>query len=224
MAQKLNWHYLKNTKELANKAAELIVKSAEQAISARGLFKLVLAGGSTPENAYRLLINSKTDWDKWHIYYGDERCLPAEDKDRNSKMATEVFLKHTPIPETQIHPIPAELGGEQAARDYQLLIEQVLPFDLVLLGMGEDGHTASLFPGHQHDQNELVHAVFNAPKPPPNRVSLSAKALSCSEQVIFLISTNNKQQALEDWQKGKALPVAMIAPKNPIEILLAGSK
>jgi len=224
MAQKLNWHYLKNTKELANKAAELIVKSAEQAISARGLFKLVLAGGSTPENAYRLLINSKTDWDKWHIYYGDERCLPAEDKDRNSKMATEVFLKHTSIPETQIHPIPAELGGEQAARDYQLLIEPVLPFDLVLLGMGEDGHTASLFPGHQHDQNEQVHAVFNAPKPPPNRISLSAKALSCSEQVIFLISANNKQQALEDWQKGKALPVAMIAPKNPIEILLAGSK
>ena len=222
MTQKLNWQYLKNTDELATKAAELIAQSAQQAIAARGLFKLVLAGGSTPENAYRLLINTQTDWHKWHIYYGDERCLPVEDKDRNSKMATEVFLKHTTIPEAQIYPIPSELGGEKAAIDYQAIIKQALPFDLVLLGMGEDGHTASLFPKHQHNQDELVHAVSNAPKPPSNRVSLSAKALSHSEQVIFLISANNKQQALEDWKKGKELPVATINTEKTIEILLAG--
>jgi len=222
MTQKLNWHYLKNTEELAIKAAELIAQSAKQAIAARGLFKLVLAGGSTPENAYRLLINTQTDWGKWHIYYGDERCLPVEDKDRNSKMATEVFLKHTTIPKAQIHPIPSELGKEQAAINYQAIIKQALPFDLVLLGMGEDGHTASLFPEHQHNEDELVHAVSNAPKPPSDRVSLSAKALSRSGQVIFLISASNKQQALEDWKKGKDLPVATIKTENTIEILLAG--
>ena len=222
MTQKLNWQYLENTDELATKAAELIAQSAKQAIAAKGVFKLVLAGGSTPENAYRLLINIETDWNKWHIYYGDERCLPVEDKDRNSKMATEVFLKHTVIPKMQIHAMPTELGSEQAAIDYQAIIKQALPFDLVLLGMGEDGHTASLFPGHQHNQDELVHAVSNAPKPPSDRVSLSAKALSHSEQVIFLISANNKQQALEDWKKGKDLPVATINTEKPIEILLAG--
>ena len=84
MTQNLNWQHLKNTEELATTAAGLILKSAEQAIAARGAFKLVLAGGSTPENAYRLLINAETDWSKWHIYYGDERCLAADHKDRNS--------------------------------------------------------------------------------------------------------------------------------------------
>lgn len=222
MTQKLNWQHLKNSDELATKAVELIAQSAKQAIAARGLFKLVLAGGSTPENAYRLLINIETDWHKWHIYYGDERCLPIEDKDRNSKMAADVFLKHTRIPKTQIHAMPTELGGEQAAINYQAIVKQALPFDLVLLGMGEDGHTASLFPGHVHNQDELVHAVSNAPKPPSERVSLSAKALSHSGQVIFLISANNKQQALEDWKKGEDLPVATINTENPIEILLAG--
>ncbi len=221
MTQNLNWQHLKNTNELAIKAAELIAQSAKHAIAAKGVFKLVLAGGSTPENAYRLLINIETDWNKWHIYYGDERCLPIEDKDRNSKMATDVFLKHTSIPKQQIHPIPSELGGQEAAIAYQAIVKQALPFDLVLLGMGEDGHTASLFPGHQHNKNELVHAVSNAPKPPSERVSLSAKALSQSEQVIFLISANNKQQALADWQKGKDLPVATINIEKPIEILLA---
>jgi 6-phosphogluconolactonase len=222
MTQKLNWQHLKNTDKLATKAAALITQSAKQAIAARGAFKLVLAGGSTPENTYRLLINIETDWNKWHIYYGDERCLPVEDKDRNSKMATDVFLKHTPIPKAQIHAIPTELGSEQAAIDYQAIVKQALPFDLVLLGMGEDGHTASLFPGHQHNQDQLVHAVSNAPKPPSDRVSLSAKALSSSAQVIFLISANNKQQALEDWKKGDDLPVATIDTEKPIEILLAG--
>ena len=221
MTQNLHWQYLDNTQELAKTAASLILEEANKAITARGAFKLVLAGGSTPENAYRLLVNADTDWSKWHIYYGDERCLPPEHKDRNSKMAYDAFLQHTAIPENQIHPMPSEKGGEQAAADYQALVEKTLPFDLVLLGMGEDGHTASLFPGHIHNKEELAHAVYDAPKPPPERVSLSAKALSNAEKVIFLISANNKQQALEDWKQGEDLPVATICPPNPIEILLA---
>ena len=222
MKQTLTWQHLENTDILAQKAAEIILQQAEDAIEKRGAFKLVLAGGSTPENAYRLLVNATTDWSKWHIYYGDERCLPATDKDRNSQMAADAWLQHVAISEDQIHPMQTELGAVQATLNYQSLIKKTLPFDLVLLGMGEDGHTASLFPQQSHNLDELVHEVYNAPKPPAERVSLSAKALSDSEKVVFLISANNKQEALEAWKQGDDLPIATITPKNAIEVLLAG--
>jgi 6-phosphogluconolactonase len=91
---------------------------------------------------------------------------------------------------------------------------------MVLLGMGEDGHTASLFPGHQHPKDELAHAVYNSPKPPPERVSISAKALSNTQQLIFLITGANKQEAVNDWRSGKDLPVATINPTNPIDVYI----
>ncbi len=221
MTQNLHWQHLENKQQLAETAAKLILEAADKAIAERGAFKLVMAGGSTPENAYRLLVDADTDWSKWHIYYGDERCLQPDDKDRNSKMAHDAFLQHVAIPESQIHPMPTEKGGEQAASEYRELVETALPFDLVLLGMGEDAHTASLFPGHVHNKEELAHAVYDAPKPPPERVSLSAKALSASNQVVFLVSAKNKEQALEDWKQGKDVPVATICPDNTIEILLS---
>ncbi|MCK5727869.1 MAG: 6-phosphogluconolactonase [Methylococcales bacterium] len=221
MTQSLHWQHLDNTEILAQKAADLILKNAEHAIAEKGCFKLVLAGGSTPENAYRLLIKAKTDWGKWHIYYGDERTLAADHKDRNSKMAYEVFLKHTAIPASQIHAMPTELGTEAAKKSYQAVVEAALPFDLVLLGMGEDGHTASLFPDHFHDLDESVHAIYNSPKPPSERISLSVKTLGNSTQICFLISENNKQQALAAWKKGDNLPVASIKSTNTIEVLLA---
>jgi 6-phosphogluconolactonase len=91
---------------------------------------------------------------------------------------------------------------------------------MVLLGMGEDGHTASLFPGHQHPQDELVHAVYNSPKPPPERVSISAKALSNTRELIFLITGANKQEAVNLWRSGSDLPVAAIESENPIDIYI----
>jgi 6-phosphogluconolactonase len=124
------------------------------------------------------------------------------------------------IPDSQIFTIPAELGPEPAAKKYQQIVASALPFDLVLLGMGEDGHTASLFPGHQHQENELAHAVYNSPKPPPERVSISAKALSNTQQLIFLITGTNKQEAVKNWRSGQELPVATIVPENPIDIYI----
>jgi 6-phosphogluconolactonase len=91
---------------------------------------------------------------------------------------------------------------------------------MVLLGMGEDGHTASLFPGHQHQQDELAHAVYNSPKPPPERVSISAKALSNTGQLIFLITGTNKQEAVKNWRSGQDLPVAKIVPENLVDIYI----
>ena len=220
MTQQLNWHPVENASKLATQAAAMILSAAKKAISERGCFKLVLAGGNTPAQAYRLLIDAETDWNQWHIYYGDERCLAADNKDRNSVMAVEYFLKHTAIPVEQIHTMPTELGNEKAAELYRPIVEAALPFDMVLLGMGEDGHTASLFPNQTHQQDELVHAVYNSPKAPPERISLSAAALSDAQQVIFLISAG-KDDALKAWKSGEDLPIASIQPKTAVDVLLA---
>jgi 6-phosphogluconolactonase len=220
MQQNSRWHILETAEQVALAAYQQIIKSAEQAIVEHGSFKLVLAGGGTPEKVYRLLAQADADWSKWFIYYGDERCLPAVHADRNSLMAASAFLGKVAIPEAQIFTIPAELGPEQAAKKYQQVVASALPFDMVLLGMGEDGHTASLFPGHQHQKEELAHAVYNSPKPPPERVSISAKALSSTQQLIFLITGANKQEAVKNWRSGLDLPVATIAPENPIDIYI----
>ena len=220
MQHNSRWHTLETADQVALAAHQQILSAAEQAIAERGIFKLVLAGGSTPEKVYRLLAKADADWSKWHIYYGDERCLPADHADRNSLMATSAFLEKVAIPDSQIFTIPAELGPEPAAKKYQQIVASALPFDLVLLGMGEDGHTASLFPGHQHQENELAHAVYNSPKPPPERVTISAKALSNTQQLIFLITGTNKQEAVKNWRSGQDLPVATIVPEKPIDIYI----
>ncbi|WP_333873454.1 6-phosphogluconolactonase [Methylobacter sp.] len=223
MQKNSRWHYLETAEQVADAACQQILNAATSAISERGKFKLVLAGGSTPEKVYRLLAESNANWANWanwFIYYGDERCLPADHQDRNSLMASRVFLDKVAIPAQQIYTMPAELGPEVAADRYKLAVTKAGMFDMVLLGMGEDGHTASLFPGHQHQQDELVHAVYNSPKPPPERVSISAKALSNTRELIFLITGTNKQEAVNLWRSGEDLPVAMIKPENPIDIYI----
>ena len=220
MRKNSRWHYLETAEQVAEAACQHILDAADSAISERGKFKLVLAGGKTPKKVYRLLAIAKADWANWYIYYGDERCLPADHQDRNSLMANQVFLDKVAIPANQIFTMPAELGPELAAERYRLTVAEAGKFDMVLLGMGKDGHTASLFPGHQHDQNELVHAVYNSPKPPPERISISAGGLSYSHEVIFLIVGSNKQDAVERWKQGEDLPVASIQPENSIDIYI----
>ena len=214
------WHTLETAEQVAETTCQHILNAADTAIAERGKFKLVLAGGSTPEKVYRLLAKANADWANWHIYYGDERCLPADHQDRNSLIASRVLLDKVAIPANQIYTMPAELGPEVAADRYKLAVSKAGTFDMVLLGMGEDGHTASLFPGHPHPQDELVHAVYKSPKPPPERVSLSAKALSNTRELIFLITGSNKQEAVNLWRSGSDLPVASIVPENPIDVYI----
>lgn len=134
-------------------------------------------------------------------------------------MAAQAVLDQVAIPKNQIFDIPAELGPEQGAIAYRQVVADALPFDLVLLGMGEDGHTASLFPGHQHNPDELTHAVFNSPKPPPERVSISANALGNSQQVIFLVTGVNKRDAVKQWCAGVDLPITTIS-NNDMTIMI----
>jgi 6-phosphogluconolactonase len=214
------WHVLNDPDAVAAQAVQRILQAASRAITERGLFRIVLAGGRTPETAYGLLVDADTDWSCWEIYFGDERCLPAGAAERNSLMAATALLDSVAVPTANIHPIPAELGAEAAAGEYEPLVRAALPFDLVLLGMGEDGHTASLFPGQQHPADQLVHAVHNAPKPPPDRVSLSARALSEAREVLVLVTGAGKQTAIQGWRAGEQLPIAGIGGPAQVDVLL----
>ncbi|MDO9106142.1 MAG: 6-phosphogluconolactonase [Methylovulum sp.] len=220
MQQTSHWHRLETADQVASAACQHILKAAGQAIAEHGKFKLVLAGGSTPEKVYGLLAQADADWANWVIYYGDERCLPADDADRNSMIACRTLLDKVAIPANQIFTIAAELGNEQAATAYRPIVASALPFDMVMLGVGEDGHTASLFPGHVHNEDELVHAVYDSPKAPPMRVSISAKALSDTRGLMFLITGSNKREIVKAWHAGQALPVTTITPEHPVDIYI----
>ena len=215
-----HWHLFDDAPGVAREAARRILKAADRAISAHGEFSIVLTGGRTPKSTYRLLVDADTDWSKWRIYFGDERCLPIDDTERNSLMAAVSWLDHVAIPAKNIHPIPAEQGAEAGASAYSLVVADAVPFDMVLLGMGEDGHTASLFPGQIHSNSELVHAVYDAPKPPPDRISLSRNALSNCSELLILVTGAGKQQAVARWKQGEALPIANIGAHDTVDILL----
>jgi len=216
----MQWTLLESADQVAEKACERILSAAAEAIGARGGFHLVLAGGATPRRTYEMLAQGAGDWAHWHIYFGDERCLPRQDPERNSRMAEQALTSRVPIPPEQIHPIPAELGPVTAAGRYQQTIAQQLPFDLVLLGMGEDGHTASLFPGQQYAPEPLTVAVFDAPKPPPERVSLNYATLGNCRSLLCLITGEGKRDAVGRWRSGAALPISRIQPRGRGEVLI----
>jgi 6-phosphogluconolactonase len=194
---------------LTTALADALRAEADRAIEKHGMFHLVLAGGTTPRALYRELARRKIGDARWHIWYGDERCLPLDDPERNSVMAEAEWLAASAIPPTQRRPIPAERGAEAAAMQYSTWLQDVPEFDLVLLGLGEDGHTASLFPGHVWNGAEAL-AVHAAPKLPPDRVSLSADRLSRSAQVWFIATGAGKRDALARWKQGMALPAAAV--------------
>ena len=221
--QLCRWHDFSTTAELEQSAAHAILQAAEAAVRLRGAFHIVLAGGTTPRRIYAALRKADADWNAWHVYFSDERCLPAYHPERNSKMAMETWLDQVSIPPGQIHPIQAELGAGIAASAYAKTLKNIPLFDLVLLGLGEDGHTASLFPGHDLGSavdSPAVLAVGNAPKFPPQRVSLGAHRLSAARKVFFIVSGASKKKAIQNWLHGIPIPAAAIRPQDGIDVYL----
>lgn len=220
--QTLRWHVYPDAADLVRHGARAIARASREAIAARSAFHLVLAGGETPLPVYEWLRLAETDWSAWHVYFGDERCRPRGDPARNDTRIAERWLDHVPIPPAQIHPIPAELGPEAAASAYARTLASVGEFDLVLLGMGEDGHTASLFPGlaPEIDRETDVLPVRDAPKPSPERVSLSASRLSRARQVLFFVQGEPKRAAVAAWRRGEDIPARRIAPARGVDVLL----
>jgi 6-phosphogluconolactonase len=219
-----NWHLFDDAERLAEKLANTILEIAEQAIAESGVFHFITAGGSTPNRCYQLLSQADADWSKWQVYMGDERVLPFVDSERNSQALLTHWISDIDIPVGNAHFINTEAGSEKSAQGYADLIDSVARFDLCLLGMGEDGHTASLFPGHQKsDSVELVSSQQNesmcssiviernSPKPPAERVSLNYCAFSKCGLILKLITGASKQEAVKVWlQDGKELPVAVV--------------
>lgn len=214
------WKLFIDSEALATSLAQTILDEAERAIARHGEFRIVLAGGSTPQRVYAKLVGAQTDWRNWHIWFGDERCYPPGHPERNDSMADEALLRHIDIPRENVHRVLAD-NQSTAVADYLACLPQGL-FDLVLLGMGEDGHTASLFPGKDWGETEsspAVLAVHHSPKPPPDRVSLSAWRLGQSRKVIFVVTGTSKAAAIRGWRSGEKLPVSAIAAPR-IEVWL----
>jgi 6-phosphogluconolactonase len=139
-------------------------------------------------------------------------------------MAMNAWLDHVPIPKTQIHSIAANLGADAATVEYAKVLAKVFIFDLVLLGLGEDGHTASLFPGHESGLEANagpVIAVHDAPKPPPSRITQSAHRLSQAHNVFFMIAGESKQKAVRNWRAGEDIPARYITPVDGVDVYLS---
>ena len=222
MIQHLRWHGFADIETLQREASRWIAAAADRAIAERGRFSISLAGGDTPRATYRLLRDAATDWRAWQVYFGDERCVSPDDPQRNSLMARSEWLDRVPLPAHNIHEIPAEYGAQRGAQRYADTLRSVGLFDLVLLGLGDDGHTASLFPGRDlgkaADSPDTL-AVFGAPKPPPQRVSLSAARLSRARSVVFLVAGESKRAVLNAWRTGAPIPARAIAPPGGADVL-----
>lgn len=173
-----------------------------------GARSLVLAGGSTPRRAYQLLAAMDLTWGRVSVLFGDERCVPPDDPESNYRLARDELLSR--VSPASVHRMPAELGAEEAAELYSPIVAALAPLDLAVLGMGPDGHTASLFPGHAAlSAIGWVVAVHDAPKPPPDRVSLTMAALHQARRVLVVVTGEDKAQALARAQRGE-VPAGMI--------------
>lgn len=184
----------------AQAASQALAALLTERLSAGG--RAVLSGGNTPLQAYALLGQSDLLWNRVQFIASDERCLPPDDPERNDKAIPAAIgpRKYT------YHRFPAELGPEKAAEAMESVVGELVPFDIVVLGLGEDGHTASLFPGRNLEANTLVIPVHNSPKPPPDRVSLTPKALSQTQLMVYLVTGAGKREALQKFLNGADIP------------------
>jgi 6-phosphogluconolactonase len=192
-----------DAERLAAAAAAIV---AEAVRSARSL-RLVLTGGTTPVRCYALLAAMELPWGRATVLFGDERCVPPLHPDSNYRLVTDALLRSA-CPAT-VHRIPAELGPDEAAALYEPIVAAA-PLDLVLLGIGPDGHTASLFPGNPAlEASGYVVGVRNATKPPPDRVSLTLRALREAKRVLILAAGPDKKDAVRR-AKARDVPAGLI--------------
>jgi 6-phosphogluconolactonase len=215
--------------ELSRAAAGLFVQQSAQAITERDQFLVALNGGSTPNRLLQLLATDcreQVDWGKVHVFWGDERCVSPEDPGSNYLQARGALLSHVPIPDTNIHRVKGELGPVEASKDYALTLKRFAPesldwarFDLVYLGMGEDGHTASLFPGSAVDVSQPTMPVTaHYQDRPANRVTLTPVVFSSARMIVFMATGENKAQTLaevgSDRYNPELYPAQRIQPKD----------
>ncbi len=219
----------KGISELSQYAASSFIEIAKKSIKERGRFLAALSGGSTPLRLYELLgdqFQNEVVWHHVHFFWGDERCVPVEDPGNSYGQTKKVLFDKITIPEENIHRIPSQLDPGTAAREYACILKAFAEpplawprFDLALLGMGDDGHTASLFPHYQVEADLPTLAVTaNYQDRPANRVTLTPKVLNSSRNIIFLVAGKAKAATLSRVLGSKhmpeELPAQRIAPVN----------
>lgn len=221
-----------NLETLSHGVAVLFSDLVKEKVHERGEFLLVLSGGSTPQMLYRLLSapphSTNIPWKKIHFFWGDERCVPPQSNKSNFKQAHQLLLSKVNVLDENVHRIKGELEPENAARDYQQTLTKVAPnnrtyprFDLVFLGLGSDGHTASLFPGKMsplETQEPVIAVKGDYQGRPANRVTLTPIAINNAANVMFLVSGKDKAKALKETITGdrdlKSLPAQRIQPSD----------
>jgi len=195
---------LESAEDVASAAAADIAEALRD-----GARSLVLAGGTTPRRCYELLSRMEVDWGRVSILFGDERCVRPDHPDSNYRMAREALLDR--VSPATVYRMPAELGPDEAAGLYAHVVAAVAPLDVVVLGVGEDGHTASLFPGHPAlNATGLAVGIRDSPKPPSQRVTLTLAALQAARRVIILATGAGKADAIARAKRHE-VPSGMIA-------------
>jgi len=215
------WHIYHDPRDLVRHAQRAVVGAATEATARRGRFDLVISGGPVLQRLFRHFRERRVGDDRWHIWFSDEYCLPPGHPGRNESVAGHVWLEHSGVPAGNIHGMPCEAAPEDAAGRYLESLAQVATFDLVVLAMGADGHTAALFPGHGLAEFEDAPDALavHAPEPPHGRVTLSACRLSRTRQLVLLVSGEGKRHAVSRWRSGQAdLPVGRLRPEHGIDV------
>ena len=213
---------------VAIEAANRIVRLAHESIAAQGRFTIALSGGSTPRALYVLLASkeyrARIEWDRALVFWSDERCVPPHDADSNYHLAHETLLSKVPVPSGSVHRVMGEADPEHAAMLYEQIIRREVPsaddipaFDLILLGMGLDGHTASLFPGTMalRETHRLVAANY-VPQLNAHRITFTMPLVNAAANAMFLVAGGDKADALRAVLEGEfqpdALPAQMVRP------------
>jgi len=218
---------------IAKRAAQEFVRAAAAAVQQKGIFNVSLAGGSTPKALYTLLatdaaLRSQVPWDKMHVFFGDERHVAPDDPDSNFRMATEAMISKSPLKPEQVTRIKGEYpDAEQAALEYEKVLREYFKlkdreyprFDLVLAGMGNEGHTLSLFPGTKALYADGRVVVRNwVGKLYTERITLTAPAASNAARIVFMVTGADKAPALKAVLEGpyepEQLPAQLLQPKN----------
>jgi 6-phosphogluconolactonase len=229
-----------NSDKLVAAAAEAFVRLAEEAISSRGRFCVALAGGSTPRALHSILAKedfaARVDWSKVYLFWGDERCVAPDHADSNFRMARETLLDHVPVSEENIHRMRGEIDAQESATEYQAILERYFStaastpkstphsteslfdrLDLVFLGMGDDGHTLSLFPGTAAIREEILPVVaHHVDKLDAWRITLTPPFVNSARNLVFFVAGENKSERLQEVIEGSGqpdvLPSQIIAP------------
>jgi len=215
---------------LSHDAAQHIVRIANESIATYGRFTMALSGGTTPRKTYELLgsepYSRQINWTLVHIFWGDERSVPPESPDSNYRMAHEILLSKIPVPAVQVHRMLAnepdrDVASQEYVEDMQRVFatDDIPSFDLIQLGMGPEGHTASLFPHQEalHEERRLVMPV-SVPKPPPDRLTFTPPLLNAARNILFLVTGSDKADALHAVLEGPyqpdEYPTQIVRPPN----------